>query len=493
MSEPRPLTRRLPKALSEELRLLLPGRFFDDAETLLVYESDALTQFKKMPLGVALPISTNETAAVMKACYAAAVAVTPRGAGTGLSGGATPAEEGSLVVDTSAMKNLIEINALDRYAVVQPGLVNLRLTEAVQSHGCFYAPDPSSQMACTLGGNIAANSGGPHTLKYGSTVGHVLGLTIVLETGEVLVIGGPEGRAPESALDLVGAFVGSEGTLGIVTEAVLRLVSDPAKIATLLGAFADLPQACRAVAEMVAQGIDAAAIEAIDQLTIAAVEASVFAAGYPTNAGAVILVELDGHPSDVDFDCDRVEALFQSFGALTCERASDPAHRKKLWQGRKGAFGAMGRVAPDLYVMDCVVPRSKLEEAIVAISKVCADFELKLANVFHAGEGNLHPNISYDGRDADEVKKVLKAAHGIVKICLELGGTLSGEHGVGVEKREFMPLVFNTETLASFASFRRAFSTRGLMNPGKLLPTPRACTEISGDMVRIHRRVMEGR
>ena len=478
-----------PELLSALRRILTPARLLVDLESLFVYECDALTHFKQRPLAVLLPESTEEVAACLRLLHAARIPFTPRGAGTGLSGGALPPEGGGVLVDTSRMKRLIELSVVDRFAIIEPGLVNLRLSEMIAGSGLFYAPDPSSQMACTIGGNVAENSGGPHCLKYGATTAHVLGLTVVLEDGEIVEIGGPE--AAVEGPDLVGAFTGSEGTLGVVTRIVVRLVPKPAAVKTLLGAFRDLPAACRAVSEMIAEGIQASAIEALDRLTIEAVEASVFAAGYPQDAGAVLLVELDGHPDDLAADAAKVERIFRRQEALSFESADDPDKRKKLWQGRKGAFGAMGRVAPDLYVMDTVVPRSRLEEAIRRISEICARHRLKLANVFHAGEGNLHPNISYDGRDEEELSRVLLANDEIVAVCLELGGSLSGEHGIGVEKRAFMGLLFSAADLEAFERFRSAWAPTGLVNPGKVLPTPRACTEVRGRMAQLHAKLME--
>ncbi|MEZ6195446.1 MAG: FAD-linked oxidase C-terminal domain-containing protein [Planctomycetota bacterium] len=468
----------LPDGLARRLRERLgPERFLEDAASRLAYESDALAHFRVLPLAICLPRDTEDCVAIVRAAVEAGIPITPRGAGTGLSGGATPAREGSLVVDTSAMRRVLAIDLVDRYAVVEPGLVNARLGELVAKDGFFYAPDPSSQMVCTLGGNYAENSSGPHSLEYGSTAGHVLGATVVLDDGSVVELGGPEG--PDE-LDLVGAFSGSEGTLGIVTSLTLRLTPRPTALATLLASFPSLPRACRAVSAIVAEGIECAAIEALDRRTIEAVENSVFAAGYPRDAEAVLLVEIDGHPGDVGADHERVREIFERGGMLAFDSAADPERRKLLWRGRKGAFGAMGRVAPNVYVMDAVVPRSHLETAIRRIGEICDRHELTLANVFHAGEGNLHPNISYDGRDEDEVARVLAANAEIVRVCLELGGTLSGEHGVGLEKREFMDWIFSESDLATFAAFRAAFAPSGLFNPDKLLPTPRACAEVKG-------------
>lgn len=433
---------------------------------------------------MALPRTREEVAAIARLCCAAGAPMTPRGAGTGLSGGALPVA-GGLLVDTSGMKRIVSIDAVDRVAVVEPGVVNAELSLAAAEHDLFYAPDPSSQRVCTLGGNVAENAGGPHGLKYGSTAGHVLALEVVTEDGEFLRLGEDDG------LDLMAAFVGSEGTLGIVTRATLRLTPIPATVATLLGSFPDLAHACRAVSAMIAAGIDAAAIELLDDLTIAAVEASVFAAGYPRDAGAVLLVELDGHPADVEHDRGRTAEIFERHGALSFEAAQDDAARARLWRGRKGAFGAMGRVAPDIYVMDCVVPRTRLEEAIAGTVEICARHDLRLANLAHAGDGNLHPNLSYDGRDPGELARVLAACGEIVRLCLDLGGSLTGEHGVGVEKSEYIALVFPPATLRFFEHLRAAVAPAGLMNPGKVLPTPRACAEVGGSMRRVRDRVLE--
>ncbi|MEE9395040.1 MAG: FAD-linked oxidase C-terminal domain-containing protein [Planctomycetota bacterium] len=468
--------RSLPGKLERRLRRRLgQQRLLTDVESLAVYECDALTHFSAMPLAVTFPHSTEDCVAIMRACFDAQIPVTPRGAGTGLSGGAVPPSDGGVLIDTSMMRSILELNTVDRRARVQPGLVNARLSECVAENGLFYAPDPSSQSVCTLGGNVAENASGPHGLKYGSTRQHILGATIVLEDGEIIELS-DEG----DEYDLLSLVVGSEGTLGIVTEIEVRLTQKPASVMTLLGAFGSLAGACQAVSDVIAAGIEASAIEAMDHLTIEAVESSVHAAGYPRHADAVLLIELDGNPRDVSADAKAIAEVFEQHDLLSFERANDPEQRSRLWQGRKGAFGAMGRVAPNVYVMDAVVPRSRLQQAILEIGAICTRYDLRLANVFHAGEGNLHPNISYDARDPDEVDRVLKANAEIVRACLDLGGTLSGEHGVGLEKKEFMHLQFGAPVLESFASIRRAFGPRSLMNPGKLLPTPRACTEVKG-------------
>jgi glycolate oxidase subunit GlcD len=472
---------QLDAAVDRALRELLGERLLTDAAARLVYECDALAHFRRRPRAVALPENTEEVAAIMRIASAANIPITPRGAGTGLSGGATPPEEGGIVLDTSAMRALLEIDPIDRIARVQPGLVNARLSEAAAPLGLHYAPDPSSQAVCTLGGNYGENASGPHGLKHGPTARHVLGATVVLEDGQILELGG---RAGTEGLDLVGLICGSEGTLAVTTELILRLTPLPECTSTLLASFPSLPLACRAVSAIVAAGIECAALEALDDRTIAAVEASVFAAGYPREAAAVLLVELDGQEEEVAADRDAILGILRACEALDVEAADDPERRAALWRGRKGAFGAMGRVAPNIYVMDAVVPRSKLELAIRRIGEICDAADLRLANVFHAGEGNLHPNISYDGRDAEEVERVLRANEEIVRCCLDLGGTLSGEHGIGLEKSAFMPWIYSEDELALFRSLRESFGPKSILNPDKILPTPRACTEVKGPLAQ---------
>lgn len=469
----------LPDELKRALVAIVGDRGLSTSpETLLAYECDALTHFKKAPLAVTWPISTEAVSSVVQACVNASVPFTPRGAGTGLSGGALPPAEGGILIDTSKMTRILEVDAVNRLARVQPGLVNARLSEHVEKLGLFYAPDPSSQTACTIGGNVAENSGGPHCLKFGSTRRHVLSLECVLPTGEITTLGSDSGRA--TSLDLVSALVGSEGTLGIVTAVTVRLLRRPAVTETLLAAFSSLPRACEVVSAMVSAGVTASAIEALDQRTIEAVEASVFAAGYPPDAGAVLLVELDGPAIEVDADRRDVEEIFHRYDAISVEVARDESHRMRLWKGRKGAFGAMGRVAPDLYVMDAVVPRSQLATAIEKITDICDRYDLRIANVLHAGEGNLHPNICYDGRDTEEVERVHAANREIIQACLDLGGALTGEHGVGVEKQEFMELCCGTNALDLMTRFKKAINPAELCNPGKVIPTPKSCSDPRG-------------
>lgn len=461
-------TRELRRLLGSERCLTEPGR-------LMSYECDALTHFKSTPAAVALPESTEEVQAVVRACVRHQVPFTPRGAGTGLSGGAVPAD-GGVIIEFSRMRRVLDVDVENRLARVEPGVVNADLSRHVAEHGLAYAPDPSSQTVCTLGGNVAENSGGPHCLKHGATTNHILAVKMVTVEGEVMELGTPVIGA--AGLDLRGVVLGSEGTLGIVTEITCRLVPIPAAVETLLASFTSMSTACAAVSRIVAAGIIPAALEALDDRTIAAVEASVYKAGYPEDAAAVILVELDGHPARVASERGAIEGIFHDVGAIDIQHAHDEEQAQRLWRGRKGAFGAMGRLAPDLYVQDAVVPRSRLPEVLPEIGRICDDLGLKLANVFHAGEGNLHPNISYDGRDEQEVEKVVEAGRRIIELCLSVGGVLSGEHGIGLEKQGFMNLMFTEDDLATMTLVRAAFNPEELLNPGKIIPTPRACVEV---------------
>jgi glycolate oxidase subunit GlcD len=380
-----------------------------------------------------------------------------------------------VVIECSRMNRILRIDAENRVAVVEPGVVNAELSKAVARHGLFYAPDPSSQMACTLGGNVAENSGGPHTLKYGTTTQHVLALELVLPDGELVRVGAASGFP--AGYDLVGAVVGGEGTLGIVTEITLRLSAVPERAETLLGIFPDVVSACRVVGAIIRSGLVPAALEIVDKRTIAAVEASVYAAGLPTDAGAVLLVELDGPAIALGRQVERVRALALEAGAREVAVARDAAERARFWRARKGAFGAMGRLAPDLYVHDAVVPRSRLPEILERVCEIGDPHRLRLSNVFHAGDGNLHPNISFDRRDPDELRRVVAAGEEILRVCVEAGGVISGEHGIGTEKRAYLPLVFSEADLGAMCRLRAAFDPDGVCNPGKIFPTTRFCME----------------
>lgn len=468
------MSKGITPALVEHLRLLLgTDGVLADPTRRFPYESDGLAMVSEVPELVLLPRSTDEAAAAFRALHSAGVPIVARGAGTGLTGGATPVK-GGVVVATTRMRQVLELDLEERWARVQAGVVNVDLSAACEHGQLMYAPDPSSQMACTIGGNVANNSGGPHCFKYGSTTRHVEGLVLVQHDGEVLDLSHAP-RDPEG-FDLLGLLIGSEGTFGLVTEVIVTLVPAPKRVRVLLGVFDHLDSACDAVSDMIARHVSASAIEILDRLTIEAVEASVFAAGYPTEAEAVMLVEVEGSELEVEAASASVEELFQRHGCLELSIADDAKERKRLWAGRKGAFGAMGRVAPDLYVADAVVPRTRLRELVRRTTEICRKYDLKLANVFHAGDGNLHPNICYDRRDAEEVKRVLLAGHEILKVCAENGGSLTGEHGVGLEKQAELELVFAPDDLAAMCAARDVLDPDRRMNPGKLVPE-RACLE----------------
>lgn len=446
----------------------------DDPTRLLPYESDGLAMLAVRPPLVLLPRTTAEVARCMQLLAEYGVSIVARGAGTGLAGGATPVADG-VVLSTARMRDVLEVNVEDRFARVQAGVVNVDLSGLCQAHGLAYAPDPSSQMACTIGGNVANNSGGPHCFKYGATTRHILGLVIVTHDGEILDLSEPV--VDPDGYDLVGLFVGSEGTFGVATEVTVRLVPAAPVVEVQLAIFADLDAACDSVSEIIKQRLEPSALEILDKLTIEAVEDSVFAAGYPREAEAVLLIEVEGVETEVNGIAREIRTILEARGALEIRTARDATQRKKLWAGRKGAFGAMGRIAPDLYVADAVVPRTKLRDLIRRTIEICRERDLRLANVFHAGDGNLHPNICYDRRDPDEVRRVLAAGHAILEACVEAGGALTGEHGVGLEKLAEMELLFTADDLAAMCRVREAWDPERRLNPGKLLPM-HACLEI---------------
>jgi glycolate oxidase subunit GlcD len=470
-----PRMSELARALTAQLG---PRRALTTPEALLAYECDGFTIHRKPPTAVALPETTEEVQWLVRLCNRLGVPFIARGAGTCLSGGPTPTGD-ALCIETARMKKVLHVEPEDLYAIVQPGVVNLRLSEHVASHGLHYAPDPSSQSVCTIGGNLAENSGGPHCFKYGMTTDHVLGAVIVLPDGEIARFGHAAGPRDPHGLDLIGVFTGSEGTFGIATEITVRLSRNPGSIRTLLASFTSVDAACAAVGDIVASGMVPAAMEILDQATIRAVEASVYRAGYPQDAGAVLLVELDGLAEALDEEAPEIEAMFARHGALRVEQAKDAAERKRLWKGRKGAFGAMGRLKPDLYVLDGVVPRTRLVETLREITAIGERHGVTMSNVFHAGDGNLHPNISFDGRDAEERHRVEEAGREILELCVRMGGSITGEHGIGTEKLDHVPLMFSDDDLDVMARARHAFDPRGLSNPGKVLPARSACAETS--------------
>ncbi len=464
-----------PDFLSALVDAVGAGYVITDAEQLRVYDCDGLTGWRAQPACVVLPASTEEVQSVVQACGDAGVAFVARGAGTGLSGGALPVVDG-IVISLSRMDRVLEIDLDSQRVVVEPGVTNLDVTRAVEADGLFYAPDPSSQQVCTIGGNVAENSGGAHCLKNGFTVTHVTGMTVVLPTGEAVELGG-KALDPEGP-DLLGVLVGSEGTLGIATEVTLRVVRKPEAVTTLLAAFRSLDGAGTAVSAIVAAGVTPAAIEMMDRLTIEAAELA-FRPGYPEGAEALLLVELDGVTAQVEDDTAAVRAICEVRDAFAIREASDDTERALLWKGRKGAFPAMGRISPDYYVQDGVVPRTRLPEVLRRISELSEQHGLRVGNVFHAGDGNLHPLVLYDAA-AGEAEQAKELAEAILAACLDAGGSLTGEHGVGVDKACAMPGMFSERDLEVFARLRRAFDPDGLANPGKLLPTPRLCGEVPG-------------
>jgi len=465
----------LPPSFIDRLAEIVgPENCLSRSGELFAYECDGLTIDPHQALAVLLPETTDQVSRIVRVCRESDVSFVPRGAGTGLSGGAHPTEN-SVLIECSRMNRIVEVDEANRLAVVQPGVVNAELSKAIAHLDLFYAPDPSSQQACTIGGNVAENSGGPHTLKYGTTTNHILALEMVLPDGSVERFGNRLGEGP--GFDWVGAIVGSEGTLGIVTEATVRLTPIPEGVETLLAIFDDVVAACRAVGRVIRSGVVPAAMEIVDKRTIEAVEASVYAAGIPTSAGAVLIVELDGNPVCLSGEIAAIDAACRAEGCQTIERARDEEERTRFWRARKGAFGAMGRLAPDLYVHDAVVPRVHLPEILATVGEICDRYRLKLANVFHAGDGNLHPNICFDKRDADELERVTRAGEEILEACVAVGGVITGEHGVGIEKRDYMHLVFDDADLEPMYRLRDTFNPDGACNPGKIIPTTRFCVE----------------
>jgi glycolate oxidase subunit GlcD len=455
----------LSEKLLKQLRAVVGrGSVLTEPGELLPYESDAATAYRGTPAAVVFVHSTEEIQGVVSALHMATIPFVPRGAGTGLSGGAVA--DRAVIIELSRMNRILWIDAENRRARVQPGVINTRLTEAVAPFGLMYAPDPSSQTACTLGGNVAENAGGPHCLKYGVTSNHIVGLTVVAPGGALMELPGPDGPG----YDLVGLFVGSEGTLGICSEIEVRLVPVPAAVGTLLAHFDDIDGASRAVSAIIAAGILPAALEMIDKNTIEAVEASVFAAGFPTDVAASLIVELDGPGAGLAEQVLQVEELLEKHGAREVSVAASEPERMKFWKARKSAFGAMGRIGSDLVVQDATVPRSKLPEMLSNVYAIAEKYDLTIANVFHAGDGNLHPNIPYDSREEGISERVQAASREIIEACVAAGGTITGEHGVGVDKRKYMSLVFSDADRQVMRWVKQVFDPAKLCNPKKVLP-----------------------
>jgi glycolate oxidase subunit GlcD len=439
---------------------------------LLVYENDGLPGYRKRPRLAVFPGTRDEAVMVMRALHAAHVPFVPRGAGTGLSGGALA--DDVVLVGLQRMRRIISIDPERRLAVVEPGVVNTSLTKAASPFGLHYAPDPSSQSACTIGGNVAENSGGPHCLKYGVTLNHVAAATVVLAGGDIVTL---ERRGEDdTGYDLLGAYVGSEGCFGITLDVTVRLTPNPEGIRTMLADFTSVDDAARAASAIIAAGILPAALELLDHATIVCVEDSVYAAGYPRDAAAVLLIEVDGAVAGLDDDVSAVQRLCRECGAREVRTASDAAERARLWQGRKKAFGAMGRVASHLAVQDAVVPRTKLAPILARIAEIGTRHRIHVCNVFHAGDGNLHPNVPYHGDDADEAARVHAAMREIMELCVAEGGTITGEHGVGLDKLRYMESVFPGDSLDAMCRLRDAFDPERRANPGKVVPS-HSCRE----------------
>ena len=450
---------------------------------LLVYNSDALPEYNKIPSVAVFPGTRDEVIEVVRLLARERVAYVPRGAGTGLSGGALA--EGVVLLGLNRLTQVLRVDAVNQLAVVEPGVVNTKLTRAVAEHGLYYAPDPSSQAACTIGGNVAENAGGPHCLKYGVTLNHIVAIKAVLPDGTLVQLGNANGESP--GYDLVGAFVGSEGCFGVALEITVKLQRTPQAIRTLLADFTSIDAAARAVSAIVAQGIVPAALEMMDSGTIRAVEASIYAAGYPVDAEAVLLIELDGFEGGgaLDDDVESVVAICKAEGARSMRVASEEADRLRLWQGRKKAFGAMGRVSPHLVVQDAVVPRTKLPAILQEVRAIAERYSVRVCNVFHAGDGNLHPNIPYDANNEEESRRVHAAMQEIMQACIRSGGSITGEHGVGLDKLGYMEQLFTADTLQAMCDLRDVFDPQRRANPGKVVPV-HSCREWSGMARRPH-------
>jgi len=462
------LARRLAAIVGERRVLERPGE-------LRAYESDGLPGYQQRPSLAVFPGTRQETIEVVRLLAETGARYVPRGAGTGLSGGALA--DDVVLLGLHRLTRILSIDAENGRAVVEPGVVNAMLSRAAAPFGLYYAPDPSSQTACTIGGNVAENAGGPHCLKYGVTLNHVLSITAMLPSGEIITLGNASGES--DGYDLLGAFIGSEGCFGVALDVTVRLARLPQAVRTLLADFSSVGAAAEAVSAIIASGIVPAALEMMDAATIQAVEASIYAAGYPTDAAAILLIELDGAAAGLDEDVARVSAFCTTAGARGVRVATDPADRARLWQGRKKAFGAMGRISPHLVVQDAVVPRTKLPSVLSEIGRIGRENGVRVCNVFHAGDGNLHPNIPYDAGNADESARVHRAMVQVMEACIAAGGTITGEHGVGLDKLPYMDRLFTPETLGAMCALRDVFDPLRRANPGKVVPI-HSCREWHG-------------
>ena len=466
----------------EKLKRLLPeALIIADEELLRVYECDGLSAYRQLPRCVVLPENVNQVQAIMRLCHDEEVPVVARGAGTGLSGGAMPVADG-LVLGLAKFNQIIHLDPSQRIARVQPGVRNISVSEAAAEYGLFYAPDPSSQIICTIGGNVAENSGGIHCLKYGLTVHNILAIKLITVTGELLEIGGD--ALDSAGYDLLALMTGSEGMLGVIVEVTLKLLSQPLNNRVLLAAFDEIEEAGRGVADIIASGIIPAGLEMMDNGGIRAVEEYLHA-GYPVDAAAILICEVDGAEEEVDEECRKVEAILKVAGASNVRIARNKEEGDKFWEGRKSAFPAVGRIAADYYCMDGTIPRKHIASVLNRIDELAQQYKLGVVNVFHAGDGNLHPLIMYDVSIEGELERAEELGGKILEVCVEVGGTITGEHGVGIEKINQMCVQFNTEELVQFHAIKNAFDPKGLLNPGKAIPTLNRCAEFGA--MHIHR------
>lgn len=467
------LSRR--REIAGDLRRIVPGEgVIDETDEMRAYESDGLTAYKQIPLLVVLPETVEQVSGVLKYAHENGIRVVPRGAGTSLSGGALPLADG-ILLGLGKFNKVLDVDYQNRCAVVQPGVTNLAITQTVQHEGFYYAPDPSSQIACTIGGNIAENSGGVHCLKYGLTTNNVLGLQIVLITGEVIRIGGKHLDA--EGYDLLGLMVGSEGLLGVVTEVTVRILKAPETARAVLVGFPTSEDAGQCVADVISAGIIAGGMEMMDKPAIHAAEEFV-QAGYPLDVEALLIVELDGPEAEVDHLIDRVSEIATKNNSVSIRASTSEDERANFWAGRKAAFPAVGRISPDYYCMDGTIPRHQLPKVLARMSELSKKYGLRVANVFHAGDGNLHPLILYDANIPGELEKAEEFGADILTLCVEVGGVLTGEHGVGVEKRDLMPVMFTETDLNHQQRVKCAFDPDGLLNPGKVFPELHRCAEL---------------
>ncbi len=476
---------------------MLAGRFREelaersvitDPTQLRTYECDGLAHYRVTPAVVVLPQDTRQVQHCVRVCAELGVPFVARGSGTGLSGGALPHAEGVLIV-TAQMRRILEIDVDNELAVVEPGVINLDVSKATGPLGWYFAPDPSSQQVCSVGGNVAENSGGAHCLKYGFTTNHVLGVEVVTPDGELLTLGGRSRDTP--GYDLLGAFVGSEGTLGVTTKIIVRLLRKPEAVQTLLAGFRSTDAAGAAVSAIISAGVVPAAIEMMDALAIEAAEAAVHC-NYPDGAGAVLVVELDGPDAEVEHTFAAVQQHCQENGSFEIRIAADDTERALIWRGRKSAFAAVGRISPDYIVQDGVIPRTALAEVLTAMRELADDAGVRVANVFHAGDGNLHPLVLFDDANPGEADRAEEVSGGILDLCLSHGGSITGEHGVGADKAKHMPKMFTAEDLNTMQKVRCAFDPQGIANPGKVFPTPRLCGEVPGRRTQAHPLVQAG-